>query len=126
MRSRCLAFGLLAALVGNAFSAGILLVQTKQVGQTPFDPEGNLLMMLSSNLFNDGRVNPTAWSMSDPVFRIARQEGTISRNDNPNEEDARAAGLKLHCDYVMTLSMWRKGTTVFAKAKLFKTGKQIW
>ncbi len=126
LRNRCLALGLLAAFTSTASAAGIFIVQTQQVGQTPFDPEGNLLMMLSSNLFNDGRINPTAWSMSDPIFRVARQQGTITKVDNPSEEDARAAGLKLRCDYVMTISMWRKGTTVFAKAKLFKSGKQIW
>ncbi|MEQ1822756.1 MAG: tetratricopeptide repeat protein [Fimbriimonadaceae bacterium] len=126
MFRRLLAIVSLALTVGQASAAGILIVQLKQVGQTPFDPEGNLLMMLSSNLFDDGRVIPTAWSMSDPLFRVARQEGLVARSDNPNEEDAKAAGVKLHCDYVMTITLWRKATTVFAKAKLFKTGKQIW
>lgn len=68
--------------------------------------------MLAGHFYDDGRVNAVAWSLSDPVFRVARQDGLLERIEFPDTKDALAAAQKLRCEYVMTISTWRKGPSV--------------
>ncbi len=115
------------SLVAASFAApAILIVPLKPQKYDTADPEGNVLEMLAGSLDADGRVAPIAWSMTDPIFRAARDSGKIPGTAFPTQEQAMEAANLLRCDYVIFLSVFSVEKTVYAKARLMHKGREIW
>lgn len=119
-------FGLSLAFAAQAAPA-ILIVPEKPQKHASADTDGNILEMLAASLDVDGRVAPIAWTMTDPIFRAARDSGKIpGGRDFPTQAQALEAANVLRCDYVIFVTVFRTENSVFGKVRLLHKGREIW
>lgn len=116
------------ALVTAAVSvaASVLIVPEKPAKHTYADMNGNLLELIAGKINEDGRINPIAWSITDIIFRTARDNGQIPRADLPSLEMATQAANTLRCEYILFVSIWRDGKDMYSRTRLLHKGKQVW
>lgn len=122
----------LIAAIGLTFAAlsvaapAVLIVPQRPSKHAYSDTEGNLLEMIANSLEEDGRVAPIAWTNTDPIFRSARDAKQVPGADIPSEEMATKAATTLRCEYIMYVSIYREGSSIFSKARLMHKGKEVW
>lgn len=82
---------------------------------------------LAQELYTAGRVSPIVWSLTDPIFRAAVNDGLIRNpSDNPSMKQVRAAQRKLKIDLVLFITAYQDGDQLHAAAELYKGDKPIW
>lgn len=82
---------------------------------------------LAGFLDQDGRVFPIVWSLTDPLFRAALEEGKVKDYiDSPPLNVLHDARTKLKCDYLMVVSAWREGPELIASIRLYQGRREVW
>jgi len=81
----------------------------------------------ADQLYEDGRLTPISWAMTDPIFRAAVEDRIIERPaDSPNLADVVAILPKLRAQYILQVYAFQNGDDVWTLAKLYKGDKEIW
>lgn len=81
----------------------------------------------ADQIFEDGRVTPISWAMTDPVFRAAVEERIlINPADAPTLADLVEALPKLKAQYIFQVFAFESGPDVWTHAKLFRGDKEVW
>lgn len=83
---------------------------------------------LATELDADGRLGlVVVWSMSDPLFRAAVNDGVLRRPpENPTPEQATEAADRLKLGFVAMLTAFRDGDLVRHRIDLYRAGKLVW
>lgn len=118
--------GLLLALGCMAQSAGIVIAQQTESHAAEADEQRMLLQYMAEALDEDGRLNPIAWTITDPIFRSAVQSNLVKESPNPDLQTVLAGAEKLKADYVLICTVFRKDTELYGRLRLFKKGQEIW
>lgn len=117
------------ALVGSALAAPeMLIVQVLQETKDGTNPNVPMYGEIAQELDNDGRVNTIVWSVTDPVFRIATEEGKIKPGPRPTLDGGRDVVRRLKIAYLLVFTAVRDGDFVTAKASLYRgaASRPIW
>ncbi len=104
----------------------ILIIPIKR-GETDAAAPLSIGNHLAQELDEDGRVKPIVWSIGDPTFRDAVENGLIHvSKDFPSKSQGFAAAKALGVTYVLmyTSASGFKGTG--ARAELYADGREIW
>ncbi|HRK21714.1 MAG TPA: tetratricopeptide repeat protein [Fimbriimonadaceae bacterium] len=81
----------------------------------------------AEQVYEDGRLTPIAWALTDPVFRAAVEERQIERpSDSPALPELLAALPKLRAQYIFQVFTFQKGQEIWTLAKLNRGDKEIW
>lgn len=105
----------------------MLILQTKVPLKEANDPNVQVSDLIAQELDNEGRVIPIVYSMSDPVFRKAYQDGRIkTHSDPPKLRDAFQVAKQLGATYLLVVGSAHEGKVVKSKAQLYKNQRQIW
>lgn len=116
-----------AAQAARAPIPQILIVQDIVKHEKDKDPNVPLANELASELDKEGRVAPVVWSLTDPFFRAAVNDGLIKGPaESPNLDEALAGAGKIKAEYLMIITAVREGGNLKAKAKLYRRGKVVW
>lgn len=123
----------LVAVAGLAYSLVCAAPPTMFVVQiqTPFEsgsnPNVQLTPFVVEELNDDGRVNVIAWSLADPIFRAAVEEGMVQGEIGaPTVPEARRLASRLRARYLMIYTAVRHEETVHAEVQVFDGTRQIW
>ncbi|HMS54367.1 MAG TPA: hypothetical protein PKA27_03110 [Fimbriimonadaceae bacterium] len=82
---------------------------------------------LAQELENQGRVAPILWSITDPYFRAAIDDGILkSPSEHPTLDEAQKGTSKLKADYLLYVYAKRDKDMILARAQLFHRGRLIW
>lgn len=104
-----------------------LLIQLPSPRGSKPDVNVAFLSYLAQELDDEGRVLPIAWSMTDPIFRAAVEDGHIKLPATyPSFEDASAIAKKLRIPYIVAVQVWQQEGTLHARGMLFKGEKALW
>lgn len=117
------------ALAGAVLAAPeMLIVQVLQETKDGTNPNVPMYGEIAQELDNDGRVNTIVWSVTDPVFRIATEEGKIKPGPRPTPEGGRDVVRRLKIAYLLVFTAVRDGDFVTAKAGLYRgaSSRPIW
>lgn len=118
--------GVFVLAVCHAQSAGIVIAQQTDTHASEADEQRLLLQYLAETFDEDGRLNPIAWTITDPVFRSAVQSNLVKESTNPDLPTILAAAEKLKAEYVLVCTVFRKGEELQGKVRLFRKGQEIW
>ncbi len=113
-----------ASVLGHA--AGILIVQNSESRNADPDENHTLVQLLAEEFDNDGRVNPIAWSINDPVFRSAIDGKLVPSTDNPDLGQILGAAEKLRAEYILIVTIFKKEADIMGRAVLYRKGQVIW
>lgn len=81
----------------------------------------------AEQVYEDGRLTPIAWALTDPVFRAAVEERQIERpSDSPALPELLAALPKLRAQYIFQVYAFQKGGEIWTLAKLNRGDKEVW
>lgn len=126
----CIAKSLIALAFVSASvlsqAAGILIVQNSESRNTDPDDGHLLVQLLAEEFDNDGRVNPIAWSINDPVFRSAMDSKLVPSTDNPDIGQILSAADKLRAEYALVVTIFKKDADVMGRAALYRKGQLVW
>ncbi len=82
---------------------------------------------IAQELYSAGRVSPIVWSLGDPIFRSAVNDGLIkSPSDNPNLVEVQGVQKKLKIELLLVVTAKRDGDQLKAICELYRGSKQIW
>ncbi len=122
-----LAFGLAGLAAWGAAAPAVLIVQQKAPKR--YDSDFNLTVahQLAQAIDDDGRAAPIVWSMTDPLFRAAVEDGVVTRpKDNPSMEEAFAAAERMKVEYVLVVVAVRDRDEAEGSITLFRQRKEVW
>ncbi len=125
---RSLACGLLAVLAGVAGAVPAALIVQQRTPKR-YDSDFNLTVahQLAQAIDDDGRVAPTVWSMTDPAFRAAVEDGVIARpKDNPSMDEAFAAAERMRVEFVLVVVAVRDRDEAEGTLILYRQRKEVW
>lgn len=126
MRAWALGLGLCLAAAASA-APEVLIIQLRAPRDAKEADNVAILSYIAQELDDEGRVVPIAWSLTDPVFRAAVDDGHIKRPPTyPSMELAFEIANKLRITYVLAVQVWKKDGSVLAKGALYKGGKILW
>lgn len=125
---RALTLGLLALASAWTFGAPeALLIQLPAPRGAQSDAIVPFLSYLAQEFDEEGRVTPIAWTMTDPIFRAAVEDGHIRQPTTyPTVEEASAVAKRLRIGYVVAVQVWKHEGTLHARGTLYKGDKSIW
>lgn len=93
------------------------------------DTDANVVCsdILADEIYKGGKLNPILWSLGDPIFRAAIDDGLIK---NPSSKPTLADALKvqraLKTEYIAWVEAYREGDQVKGKITLYKGNKALW
>jgi tetratricopeptide (TPR) repeat protein len=125
----CFLLTLLFALLTSAGAREILIVQMKVPMNEDGNPNVSLSHVFAQHLEMDGRVSVIVWSMGDPIFRAAVEEGHVSNpNEEPTLQQARALVSRLKLSHLLVISAERAGSLIKGQAVLYRgaTNSVLW
>ncbi|MCW5941632.1 MAG: hypothetical protein KIS66_05340 [Fimbriimonadaceae bacterium] len=117
------------ALSVTGFAAPeMLIVQVLQETKDGTNPNVPMYGEIAQELDNDGRVNTIVWSVTDPIFRTATEEGKIKPGAQATLDGGRDVVRRLKIAYLLVFSAIRDGDFVTAKASLYRgaSARPIW
>ena len=114
------------AITCFANSAGIVIAQQTASHASEVDEQRMLLQYLAEAFDEDGRLNPIAWTIMDPIFRSAVASKLVKESTNPDLQTVLDGAEKLKADYVLVCTVFRKDTQLYGRLRLFKKGQEIW
>jgi tetratricopeptide (TPR) repeat protein len=121
----CLCLAYLGLSVAAVAVPAVLIVQLKpkDLPPAPFA----IADAVATELLPDGRVVPIVWGPTDPIYRVAVEEGKIRAGiEYPTLNEAFAAAGKLRVDYVLATDLRLGEGEIVSGAYLYKGGRLIW
>lgn len=103
-----------------------LIVQTNVASG---DKQGPIRLAdaVAQALDEGGKLESVVWGISDPIFRAATLEGRLRETpDQPTPEQMQAAAKSLGCEYVVTVRVEAKATSLTGHIDLLKGSTEIW
>ncbi len=106
--------------------ARVLIVQDKFGAVDSADAELSLDNFLAQEFDDSGKTKAIVWSITDPIFRTAKQDGLLQGLPvTPNLEQAKIGARALRADYLIWCSAVRKGDKIQGKIEVFKDGRSV-
>ncbi|MCX7801108.1 MAG: hypothetical protein N2109_12310 [Fimbriimonadales bacterium] len=115
------------AAAASLAAPGVLIVQ--QRAPKRYDSDFNLTVahQLAQAIDDDGRAAPIVWSMTDPLFRAAVEDGLIRRpKENPSLEEAFDAADRMKVEYVLVVVALRDRDEAEGSVVLYRKRKEAW
>ncbi|MCZ7580476.1 MAG: hypothetical protein M5U21_06615 [Fimbriimonadaceae bacterium] len=82
---------------------------------------------LAAHIDDDGRVFPIIWSLTDPIFRAAVDNGTLKNlPEHPDRDSALRAAQTLKAQYTLIFTARTREGHVEFEAWLFEGRRQVW
>lgn len=82
---------------------------------------------LAAHIDDDGRVFPIIWSLTDPIFRAAVDQGTLKNlPERPDRDSALRAAQGLKAQYTLIFTARAREGHVEFEAWLFDGRRQVW
>lgn len=125
---RSLVCGLLACVAAEAAAVPAALI-VQQKAPKRYDSDFNLTVahQVAQAMDDDGRVAPIVWSLTDPAFRAAVDDGVIPRpKDNPSMDEAFAAAERMKVEYVLVVVAVRDRDEAEGSLVLYRQRKEVW
>lgn len=105
----------------------MVIVQEWAKPEKGLDPNVSIGNYLAQELDQQGRVAPIVWSVTDPYFRAAIDDGILKAPaEHPSLEEAQKGTGRLKADYLLYVYAKREKDVILARAQLFHRGKLIW
>lgn len=126
MRALLIATLWLLAAASHAAPA-VLIVQ--QRAPKRYDSDFNLAVahQLAQAIDDDGRAAPIVWSMTDPLFRAAVEDGLVRRaKENPTLEEAFDAADRMKVEFVLVVVALRDRDGAEGTVVLYRKRKEAW
>lgn len=83
--------------------------------------------ILADEINKGGKLNPILWSIGDPIFRAAIDDGIIKNpSSKPSLGDAMKVQRILKADYMVWVEATRVGDQIKGVVTFYKGGKALW
>jgi hypothetical protein len=113
--------------VASGQAPKVLIVQQRDAVKEGVDPNVYVLDYLAQEMEASGILSPVVWSMTDPAFRTAALDGTLTGvKESPTLDEAQAASGRLRADYTIWIKATKSGGKAKGSIRLFRGKGEIW
>lgn len=118
-----------ASLALSAWTLAVPKALVVQIGEATSGKQGPIQIAdaVAQALDEGGKLETVVWGITDPVFRAATLDGRLRETpDHPTPEQIQLAAKSLGCEYVVTVDVKSKETSLTGHIDLLKGDKEVW